>query len=65
MRLWWGGAVWNCMRLLVGLVLTPVVERKFALVWVCVVWVVGVVKESSPLRGENGCFWVVCGVLGR
>lgn len=53
------------MRLLVGLVLTPMVERKFALVWVCVVWVVGVVKESSPLRGENGCFWVVCGVLGR
>ena len=42
------------MRLLVGLVLTLVVERKFALVWVCVVWVVGVVKESSPLRGENG-----------
>ena len=33
-RLWWGGAVWNCMRLLVGLVLTLVVERKFALVWV-------------------------------
>ena len=54
MRLCWCGAVWNCMRLLVGLVLMLVVERKFALVWVCVVWVVGVVKESSPLRGENG-----------
>ena len=40
------------MRLLVDLVLTLVVERKFALV--CVVWVVGVVKESSPLRGEKG-----------
>jgi len=42
------------MRLLVRLDLPWVVERKIAQAWVRVVWVVCVVKESSPLRGGNG-----------
>ena len=54
MRLCRDGPDGNCMRLLVRLDLPWVVERKIAQAWVRVVWVVCVVKDSSPLRGGNG-----------
>ena len=54
MRLCRDGPDGNSMRLLVRLDLPWVVERKIAQAWVRVVWVVCVVKESSPLRGGNG-----------